>query len=294
VRPRSPPQPGPLIILLHPSGFFLPSHVKVLPHASGLAQLFGATVVAPRYRLAPEHPFPAGVDDAWAAVRWAVKNTAFLKVDLAKGFILGGMSTGSNFAVVLARRAIEEQLPARVTGVWAPLYMGFGPDGEGVPKEYASLCTSREHNKDAIVISGINAKNMYAHLKPDFDSRLFNILSATTPFNMSEFPRTYLQVAGADLFRDDSLILTSALRSHGVEVRLELYPGMPHSFWLWAAHLRQSQKCFRDIVIGFAWLLDVDVETLQEGWQEVLVNMGCVVDMKKAMEELGVTMGGDE
>ncbi|KAH8728008.1 Alpha/Beta hydrolase protein, partial [Phaeosphaeriaceae sp. PMI808] len=283
--------PGPLIILLHPSGFFIPSSSKLLPFLRGLARTFNATLVQPSYRLAPEHPFPTGINDAWTALKYCSQHLSDLNVDPAKGVVLGGISSGSNFAVALARRAVEENLPLKVTGVWASLYIGFGyaqdnQVGLGVPKEYPGLCTSRGQNRDALVISHQKAIDMFANYQPDFRSSLFNVFAQNPSFDLSAFPKTYIQAAGADYFRDDSVILAHALVAVDVPVRLDLYAGMPHSFFLWAVDMAQSRKAFRDVIMGFAWLLDVNVERLEEGWESVLVNMGCSVDLKKAAERM--------
>ncbi|KAF2708720.1 hypothetical protein K504DRAFT_433168 [Pleomassaria siparia CBS 279.74] len=273
--------PGPLIILFHPSGWFVPSTAKLIPHARGLATLFGATVLSPRYRLAPEHPFPVPVEDAWAVVQWAVQNTAFLGADAAKGFILGGISTGANLAVALARRGLETALRPAVTGIWAPLFIGLG-DENSVPEQYRVFLSSRQQNKDQIIMNAEKADILFAHYRPDFNSPLFNPLARDTEalFNLSDMPRTHIQVAGADLFRDDGIILAYALQDCGVDVKLNIYPGMPHSFWFIAPHIAASRKCLEDIVVGFAWLLRIEVDSLAQGWETLLASIGCQPNLK--------------
>ncbi|OCL09520.1 alpha/beta-hydrolase [Glonium stellatum] len=259
--------PGPLIVLFHPGGFFLGSPLKLTPYARGLASLFSATVVCPSYRVAPEHPFPTGIDDAWTCMQWAATNAAALGADpSSRGFIVGGVSSGANFAAVLARRAVVEELRPQVTGIWAPLSIGLAADT--VPGAYAELWTSREQNRDALVIDQAKARTMFEHYRPDFASPLFNPLASG--FDLAKMPRAFVQVAGADLFRDDGLVYAYALQGAGVEVRLETYPGVPHSFWVFAPALEVSRKCVRDIVEGFAWLLRVETEGLGEGWEGVM------------------------
>jgi acetyl esterase/lipase len=278
VRPR-PNQytiPGALIVLFHPSGWFVPSTAKLIPYARGLATLFNATVFCPQYRLAPEYPFPIGINDAWASVHWALQNLSSLGANPTKGFILGGISTGANFAVALARRAVETQLQPPVTGIWAPLYIGMR-DGISVPNAYKADFTSRDENTNAMVMNVDQVGHLYAHYKPDFASPLFNPLVDIDngAFDLSKMPRTHLQIAGADYFRDDGIVLAYALEDHGVDVKLDLYPGMPHSFWLFAPEVTTSKKCLKDIVAGFAYLLNVEVEDLPEGWATLLSSMGC-------------------
>ena len=272
---------GPLIILLHPSGWFTSSSAKLIPHARGLATLFNATVLSPRYRLAPEHPFPIGIDDAWASIQWAARNMDFLGADPTKGFILGGISTGANFAVALVRRAIETRLQPAITGLWAPLFIGMR-DEASVPDPYKINFTSRNVNKDAMVMNETKVKDLYDHYKPDFASPLFNPLIdfGKDTFDFSKMPRTYIQVAGADYFRDDGIILAYALKDSKVDIKLDLYPGMPHSFWFFAPHVTASRKCLKDIVSGFAFLLNQDTEDLPNGWETLMASIGCQPNLK--------------
>ncbi|KAI8627247.1 Alpha/Beta hydrolase protein [Xylariaceae sp. FL1651] len=264
--------PGPLIVLFHPGGFFLGSPVKLTMYARPLAKLFNASVLCPSYRFAPEHPFSTGVEDAWAALQWAASHALTdLGADPAnKGFLVGGISSGANFAVVLTRRATETGLHPPVTGTWAPIFMGLN-GREAVPDGYKGLLVSHEQHRDALVIDEGKAKTMWEYYRPDIASPLFNPLAAPLD-GIGGMPRVFLQVTGHDLFRDDGLVLVYALRDRGVEVKLEVYPGVCHSFWVFAPGLTTSKKFVRDIIEGFAWLLGVaEVKGLGQGWETAMV-----------------------
>jgi acetyl esterase/lipase len=262
----------------------LPGISKIISLSRKLASLLSATVVAPAYRLAPEHPFPAAVDDTWAVVQWVAKNNATLGADLTKGFIIGGISSGANLAVVLTRRAVEFGISPPVTGAWAPLFMAFN-NKDDIPERYRHLWRSRTQNKDALVIDSTKAEVMFGYYKPDSASPLFNPLAGANAggFNLGRMPRIHLQIAGADLFRDDGVILAYALQESGVPVKIDIYPGMPHSFWLFAPELEASKRCMRDIIAGFAWLLDVELDSLPPGWQELSL-IGCRIHNSAASQ----------
>lgn len=262
--------PGPLIVLFHPGGFFLGSPSKLTMYARPLAKSFGASVLCPSYRFAPEHPFPTGIEDAWATLAWAARHAAAkLGAEPARGFLVGGISSGANFAVALARRAVETGLSPPLTGVWAPLFMGLNEEA-AVPEAYRSLCASHgQHGQDALVIDGAKADTMWEYYRPDVGSPLFNPLASPLEA-IGAMPRVFLQVAGQDLFRDDGLVLAYALRDRGGEVRLEVYPGVCHSFWVFAPSLTVSKRFVRDSVEGFAWLLGVGVEDLGPGWETAM------------------------
>ncbi|KAI1335899.1 Alpha/beta hydrolase fold-3 [Xylariaceae sp. FL0016] len=129
-------------------------------YAWPLAQLFGASVLCPSYRFAPEHAFPTGINDAWCALEWAASYALQLSANPAKGFLVGGISSGANFAVALSRRAMEAELRPRVTGTWAPIFMGLNKKGV-IPERYGQLLMSHKQHRDALVIDEGKAKTMW-------------------------------------------------------------------------------------------------------------------------------------
>ncbi|KAK6206504.1 hypothetical protein LQW54_007686 [Pestalotiopsis sp. IQ-011] len=192
-------------------------------YARPLAKLFDASVLCPAYRFGPEHAFPTGIEDAWQTLQWAAAHASELGADPARGFLVGGISSGANFAVVLTRRAVEVGLQPPVTGTWAPIFMGLKEEG-AVPNDYKKFWKSHEQHRDALVIDENKEATMWDYYKPQAASPLFNPLAS--PFeNINTMPKIFLQVAGHDIFRDDGLILAYALQDHDVEVKLEVYPG---------------------------------------------------------------------
>ncbi|KAF2016945.1 alpha/beta-hydrolase, partial [Aaosphaeria arxii CBS 175.79] len=267
-RPTFTTNPGPLIVLLHPGGFFLGSPAKLTMYARPLAQLFNASVLCPSYRFAPEHPFPIGVEDAWSAVKWAARHAPELGADPSKGFLIGSMSSGANFAVALTRRSVETGLQPPVTGTWAPNLIAF--NGEAcIPDEYKELWKSHEQHSDALVIDSRKAATIWKYYKPLAASPMFNPLAQPLEQFIS-MPKVFLQVSGHDLFRDDGLIVSYALQDNGVPARLRVYPGVCHSFWGFAPKLAISKRFLADIVEGFAWLLELDTRSLDRNWETMI------------------------
>lgn len=209
-KPSDIAQPGPLVVLFHPGGFFLGSPSKLTIYARPLTQLFNASVLCPSYRFAPKHPFPTGIEDVWATLKWATSHASELDADSNKGFLVGGISSGANFAVALPRRAVEEKLESRLTGVWAPIFMGLHEEA-AVPATYKDLWVSHDQHRDAPVTNHAKAATMWQYYRPCSDSPLFNPLALPLD-TIGDMPKTFLQVAGHDLFRDEGSSLRMRCR----------------------------------------------------------------------------------
>lgn len=69
-------------------------------------------------------------------------------------------------------------------------------------------------------------------------------------------PKAYIQICGMDPLRDDGLIYEEVLRENGVKTRIDIYPGLPHEFWLFLTQLESSKKWKREFVEGVRWLLE--------------------------------------
>ncbi|WP_370289996.1 alpha/beta hydrolase [Nocardioides sp.] len=110
-----PAAPGPsgAVLWLHGGGFVAGHPAGDHALASGLAAELGAVVVAVDYRLAPEHPFPAALDDVTAALDWLAASADELGVDAAR-IAVAGASAGGGLAACLAQRALDEGGPALV------------------------------------------------------------------------------------------------------------------------------------------------------------------------------------
>lgn len=103
--------PVPVLVWYHGGGWVIGSVAASDATARKLCARAGVAVVSVEYRLAPEHPFPAASDDAWAALRWVVDTADELGVDPAR-IAVGGDSAGGNLAALVALRARDEGSPA--------------------------------------------------------------------------------------------------------------------------------------------------------------------------------------
>jgi acetyl esterase len=116
---------GPVLVFYHGGGFVLGDLDTHEPLCAEIARLTDLPVVSVGYRLAPEHPFPAGVEDAIASARWAASNPAELGRE-ATGLVLAGDSAGGNFAIVAALALRDEPAEVPVKALWA-IYPASNP-----------------------------------------------------------------------------------------------------------------------------------------------------------------------
>lgn len=107
---RGGPAPAPALIYCHSGAFVLGNLDTDHRQCVEFARRGGCTVISVDYRLAPEHPYPAGIDDAASVLDWVADNGASLGVDAAR-LAVGGSSAGAAFAALLAQRAAQGSAP---------------------------------------------------------------------------------------------------------------------------------------------------------------------------------------
>jgi len=116
---------GPLMVYFHGGGFVFGDLDTHEPICAELARQLDMPVLSVDYRLAPEHPWPAGVEDAIAAARWAAGSPVGLERQVS-GLVLAGDSAGGNFAIVTALALRDEPAAVPVLAQW-PIYPASDP-----------------------------------------------------------------------------------------------------------------------------------------------------------------------
>ncbi|KAI0329482.1 alpha/beta-hydrolase [Cubamyces sp. BRFM 1775] len=206
------------------------------------------------YRLAPENPYPAALNDAYDALKWISQNATRIQADLRKGFIVSGKSSGGNLAAALAHRAKAD--PAFVnnplTGQILQMPMVCHPSV--VPEHLKNKMLSIEECKDAPILTRDQLLNTYRILQaepsnPEISPLLYSSFAELAP--------AYFQVCGLDPCRDEALVYEEQLRQHGVLTRLDIYPGAPHGFSAIFGRTELARKWDRDYREGLRWLLSL-------------------------------------
>jgi acetyl esterase/lipase len=263
---RSLPKPA-LLVLYYGGGNILGSPVLMAKLARSLVKRFKVIVVAPTYRLAPEHPYPKQVEDGWDALSYIADHAiTTLQADPSQGFIVGGISAGGNIANVITHLARDQGLQHPITGNWLSINgVRLAPkDEHKLPPKYRDRLLSQdqaEYINSPTLPSGMRGL-IERSCKRDRESHLSSpmIWPALDGINGGEFghkgmPRTYSQVCGADTGRDELLIYDDMLKNEGVDRRLDIYPGLPHAFWHTFKKLPEAKKWEEDTMEGFRWLL---------------------------------------
>nr|WP_299910497.1 alpha/beta hydrolase [Sphingomonas bacterium] len=223
------------IFYLHGGGWFacdVDTHDRMLRL---LAQQSGAVLFSADYRLSPEHPFPAPLDDAAAAWDWIEHHAAEHDVDPAR-IAFAGDSAGANLALSLAIRLRDAgwTMPlgcALLYGCFAPALdtdsaRTFGAGGYGLTAERMAWYW-RNYLGAAQDVPPVGATPLYADL--------------------AGLPPIFLGIAEADTVADDSRLLAEKLRAAGVPVELLLWPGAVHGFLQMTRDVALARRAVGDV-----------------------------------------------
>lgn len=259
---------APLMVFIHGGAFFAGTNKQTVPWARAIAALYKTIVVLPSYRLAPEHKFPISSNDTWDTVQWISQNASFLGADLLAGFVLAGLSAGGTLAIVTAQKALEKKLSPGLTGLLASVPSCLSE--EIVPEKYKEVWFSREQNANAPILGKSEMDMLTRQWNPDPFSEDFSPFNSSVSF--SGLPQTYVQVCGLDSLRDDGLVYARALREAGVEVKLDVYPGMMHGHFNVVPSHSLAVKANIDIVCAAGWLFRREVErhVVEQLWTQTI------------------------
>ena len=221
-----------IILYLHGGGFVLPALKPHYAFCGMLALKTNATVIMPSYRLAPEHPFPAGVEDCLAAYRWLLEHD----YDPAK-IIIAGDSAGGNLTMTTVLGARREGLPLPAGMLMLSPALRFEESASGshqTNRQLESMLSERALRffKESYMPEGKTPEHDCMHpLEADF----------------AGLPPMRFYVGSTEVLLDDSLLAAQKAREEGVDVEIMVAEGMPH-VWPILDVLPESIPAREDIV----------------------------------------------
>jgi acetyl esterase len=225
-------RPGPGLVYFHGGGFYLGDIEGYDPVCRVLANATGAAVLSVGYRLAPEHPFPAAVEDAYAATRWAYQNRELLGLDRIG---VGGDSAGANLAAVAALLAKAEGGPP--LAVQLLVYGKYDLTRDDPP---------RVDDPDGLRLSGTDGPVIVERYLAGAEPRH----PAASPMLAEDFtglPPAVIAHAEYDPLRPEGEAYAGRLRAAGVPVIEVSGRGLDHAYLAWGDFARRAAAAIGEI-----------------------------------------------
>ena len=203
------------LLYLHGGGFVSGSGAHYLALAGHISAAAQCAVLLIDYRLAPEHRFPASIDDCICAHEWMIASGPYGPAPATATFIAGDSAGGGlTLATLLALRDRGRPLPTAGIPLSACTDLTLASDS--IRSEEDPICSARSMPVFAELYLG------------EVDPR--NPLASPVFATYTGIPPLLIQVGEHEMLRDDSVRVAAKARSDGVEVKLEVWPGMVHVF----------------------------------------------------------------
>jgi acetyl esterase/lipase len=209
------------IYWIHGGGMLIGDRFLGAPSVASWVDALGAVAVSVEYRLAPEHPYPTPTEDAYSGFVWFAENAASLGVDPANIAVVGS-SAGGNLAAAVSLLARDRSGPA-IKGQLLEYPMLDDRDATPSAKDYRDI---------GLWSGGSNDTGWTSFLGPikrgSADVPAYAAPARAT--DLSGLPPTFIDVGGAELFRDEDVEYATRLWAAGVPCELHVIPGIWHAF----------------------------------------------------------------
>ncbi len=208
-------QPSAVYVHCHGGGWTIGAAAGQDAALERIVTATGMTVASVDYRLAPEHPYPAGLDDCERVARWLLDNA---QAELGSGrLLIGGESAGANLALCTALRVVRDR-----PGAFAALALYYGNYDQ-------TMTPSMREAGSGVLISRVAMEWFYDQYVPDAARRADPDISPLYA-DLRGLPPVTLAVGTSDSLRDDTLFLAARMLAAGVDCELTVVPGGEHAF----------------------------------------------------------------
>lgn len=209
--------PTGLVVYFHGGGFCIGSIGIMDNVAREIAHASGAVVISVEYRLAPENPYPAGVDDCETVTRWAVVNSERFGIPAAQ-VAIAGESAGGNMAAAVALR-LRDAGDVTVAGQ-VLIYPGVS----------GSVLYPSNDKFDGLILNHKAREVFWSAYTGGRDLDGDPYAAPLMADSVAGLPPAIVVLGGCDMLRDEGRAYAGRLREAGVEVDEVCYPGQPHGF----------------------------------------------------------------
>lgn len=227
-------QPPPVLVYFHGGGFVLCDLDSHDSCCRRLANGAGVVVVSVDYRLAPEHPFPAAVHDAWAATEWVAGNVEELGVDPAR-LVIAGDSAGGNLAAVVAMLARDRGGPS----------IAFQVLIYPVVDQRRKSSTASKHTKNGVLTGSHMQWFTEQYLGREGDRT--NVLASPILGDFAGLPPAHVVTGALDPLCEEGEDFAGRLRGSGVRATVQRYDAGFHGFFNLADHLPLAREANDDV-----------------------------------------------
>lgn len=214
------------VLYLHGGGYFSCSPEIYRPITGGFARQ-GLNVFAPAYRLAPEHPFPAAIDDALATYR------ALLSAHSPQQLIIAGDSAGGGLTLALLLAARQAALPLPAGAILFSPWTDLAITGASIhanARRESLLVGARIQEAAALYLDGAAPETPLA-----------------SPFygDLSGLPPIFIQVSDREILLDDSVRVAAKIKAANGSVVLQIWPNLPHVWQLAQTFLPEAKNALQ-------------------------------------------------
>ena len=216
--PKNLHRPAPAYINFHGGGFIFGDLDSEHARTLAVSKACQAIAITIDYRLAPEHPYPAAIDDCFTALLWLVNNAKDMNIDTSK-IVVGGGSAGGNLAAAVA-------LMARDLGGPSICYQMLIYPALDDRANTQSMSSS----DDTYVITSQNVLDMWSYYLGSDRTNVPYYAAPSRALDLSRLPPAYIMTCEHDPLRDEAIIYAMKLMNAGVPVELHNYPGTVHGF----------------------------------------------------------------
>lgn len=233
----------PAMLWIHGGGYIMghPNMDDVL--CERFVQAANCIVVSVDYRLSPEHPYPAAIEDCYACLVWMTNEAKMLGIDVNR-VAIAGASGGGGLTAALALMARDKGGPSIIFQM--PLYPMLD-NCNTTPSSYEITENHATWNRT----NNITAWNMYLGEKKE-DNELSPYAVPSRADNLVGLPPMYTCVGQLDLFRDETIHYVTQLAQAGVDVEFHLYPGCFHCFEVFVPEPEVSQRASQNYLDAMA------------------------------------------